>query len=87
MCPCCRRLVVAVASWAADLVAVTLSLDTAAVAARIKGWAGTALEVHAPSIALVQNATSTAAWDASSPSPPFELAARAGVLLVVEQAK
>lgn len=73
------QVIVALASWAKDQVSVSLTIDSAALAAKIQGWdPRKALIVEAPAIATVQNLTVSSLLN-------IEVPPRGGALLTVRQ--
>lgn len=78
------QLIIACASWAADAVTVSFTLDHAALGAKIRGWdsnPSTKLEVVAPSIPMVQQRQGSRSLER------WTVGARSGVLLTVRQLK
>ena len=74
------HVIIAVASWAQTTVSCSLTLDLAAIGAKIKGWTAreaSQLVVEVPAIPMVQNATSGGGLEALSVAP------RVGALVVV----
>jgi hypothetical protein len=77
------HVIIAVASWAQTTVSCSLTLDLAAIGAKIKGWTAreaSQLVVEVPAIPMVQNATSAPSGGGLE---ALSVAPRAGALLVV----
>ena len=81
----CGHVIIALASWGRQSTTFTLTLDTEAIASRLRGWSNH-LTSRAPPITSVQAGTAPVAWDGAQPSRPMQLTPRSGVILAVHQA-
>ena len=79
------HLIIALASWSSYTTTFALTLDTDAIASKLRGWTDN-MTVGAPSITSVQGGSVAVPWNGAHPSKPMQLSPRSGVLLTVYQA-